>query len=144
MGLTSPWGTTLCRIRVDGGEGRNTTRKRIPNRNRETRLASVHTQRYAHRCVCIPLLVSIYSRLRISNSKDRRWVVNDYYEDKVLADITEKGLKPGDLVDELADPNAPSATALPAAETANAQKADRAGELTLFGGLGWALTAMAR
>jgi chromatin structure-remodeling complex protein RSC7 len=64
--------------------------------------------------------------------------------DEVLAEITEKGLKPGDLVDELADPNAPSATALPAAETANAQKADRAGELTLFGGLGWALTAMAR
>jgi len=73
--------------------------------------------------------------------------VDDYYEDKVLADITEKGLKPGDLVGELADPNAPSAAALAAAELANAQKADRAGATqgiyraggptTLFGGPGW-------
>jgi hypothetical protein len=78
---------------------------------------------------------------------DGRWVVDDYYEDKVLADITEKGLKPGDLVGELADPNAPSAAALAAAELANAQKADRAGgtqgiyraggPTTLFGGPGW-------
>ena len=76
-----------------------------------------------------------------------RWVVDDYYEDKVLAEITEKGLKPGDLVGELADPNAPSAAALAAAELANAQKADRAGgtqgiyraggPTTLFGGPGW-------
>lgn len=73
--------------------------------------------------------------------------MDDYYEDKVLADITEKGLKPGDLVGELADPNAPSAAALAAAELANAQKADRAGgtqgiyraggPTTLFGGPGW-------
>jgi chromatin structure-remodeling complex protein RSC7 len=79
--------------------------------------------------------------------KDGRWVVDDYYEDKVLADITEKGLKPGDFVGELADPNAPSAAALAAAELANAQKADRAGgtqgiyraggPTTLFGGPGW-------
>jgi len=78
---------------------------------------------------------------------DGRWVVDDYYEDKVLAEITEKGLKPGDLVGELADPNAPSAAALAAAELANAQKADRAGgaqgiyraggPTTLFGGPGW-------
>ena len=73
--------------------------------------------------------------------------MDDYYEDKVLADITEKGLKPGDLVGELADPNAPSAAALAAAELANAQKADRGGGIqgiyraggptTLFGGPGW-------
>jgi chromatin structure-remodeling complex protein RSC7 len=73
--------------------------------------------------------------------------VDDYYEDKVLADITEKGLKPGDLVGELADPNAPSAAALAAAELANAQKGDRAGGVqgiyraggptTLFGSAGW-------
>jgi len=79
---------------------------------------------------------------------DGRWVVDDYYEDKVLADITEKGLKPGDLVGELADPNAPSAAALAAAELANAQKGDRSGgtqqgiyraggPTTLFGGQGW-------
>jgi chromatin structure-remodeling complex protein RSC7 len=81
------------------------------------------------------------------NSKDGRWVVDDYFEDKVLAEITEKGLKPGDLVGELADPNAPSAAALAAAELANAQKADRGGgaqgiyraggPTTLFGGPGW-------
>jgi chromatin structure-remodeling complex protein RSC7 len=75
-------------------------------------------------------------------------VVDDYYEDKVLAEITEKGLKPGDLVGELADPNAPSAAALAAAELANAQKGDRSGgtqqgiyraggPTTLFGGQGW-------
>ena len=73
--------------------------------------------------------------------------MDDYYEDKVLADITEKGLKPGDLVGELADPNAPSAAALAAAELANAQKGDRAGGVqgiyraggptTLFGSAGW-------
>jgi chromatin structure-remodeling complex protein RSC7 len=73
--------------------------------------------------------------------------VDDYYENKVLAEITEKGLKPGDLVGELADPNAPSAAALAAAELANAQKADRSGgtqgiyraggPTTLFGGPGW-------
>jgi hypothetical protein len=73
--------------------------------------------------------------------------LDDYYEAKVLADITEKGLKSGDLVGELADPNAPSAAALAAAELANAQKADRAGATqgiyraggptTLFGGPGW-------
>ena len=74
-------------------------------------------------------------------------MVDDYYEDKVLADITEKGLKPGDPVGELADPNAPSAAALAAAELANAQKGDRSGgaqgiyraggPTTLFGGQGW-------
>ena len=73
--------------------------------------------------------------------------MDDYYEDKVLADITEKGLRPGDLVGELADPNAPSAAALAAAELANAQKGDRAGgtqgiyraggPTTLFGSAGW-------
>ncbi|KAH9988075.1 chromatin remodelling complex Rsc7/Swp82 subunit-domain-containing protein [Russula compacta] len=95
-------------------------------------------------------LITARSAFKLHGSKtliDGRWVVDDYYEDKVLADITEKGLKPGDLVGELADPNAPSAAALAAAEVANAQKADRAGgtqgiyraggPTTLFGGPGW-------
>lgn len=95
-------------------------------------------------------LITARSAFKLHGSKtliDGRWVVDDYYEDKVLADITEKGLKPGDLVGELADPNAPSAAALAAAELANAQKADRAGgtqgiyraggPTTLFGGPGW-------
>jgi hypothetical protein len=56
----------------------------------------------------------------------------------VLAEITEKDLKPGDLVGELASPNAPSATAFATAEMANAQKAGRAGgPTTLFGGSDW-------
>ncbi|KAF8480046.1 chromatin remodelling complex Rsc7/Swp82 subunit-domain-containing protein [Russula ochroleuca] len=95
-------------------------------------------------------LITARSAFKLHGSKtliDGRWVVDDYYEEKVLADITEKGLKPGDPVGELADPNAPSAAALAAAELANAQKADRAGgtqgiyraggPTTLFGGPGW-------
>ncbi|KAI9513432.1 chromatin remodelling complex Rsc7/Swp82 subunit-domain-containing protein [Russula earlei] len=95
-------------------------------------------------------LITARSAFKLHGAKtliEGRWVVDDYYEDKVLAEITEKGLKPGDLVGELADPNAPSAAALAAAELANAQKADRAGATqgiyraggptTLFGGPGW-------
>jgi chromatin structure-remodeling complex protein RSC7 len=36
-----------------------------------------------------------------NHSKVRRWAVNDYYEDKLLAEITEKGLETGDFVSEL-------------------------------------------
>ncbi|KAH8986945.1 chromatin remodelling complex Rsc7/Swp82 subunit-domain-containing protein [Lactarius hatsudake] len=95
-------------------------------------------------------LITARSAFKLHGAKtlvDGRWVVDDYYEDKVLADITEKGLKPGDPVGELADPNAPSAAALAAAELANAQKGDRAGgtqgiyraggPTTLFGSAGW-------
>jgi hypothetical protein len=38
---------------------------------------------------------------------DGRWVVDDYYEDRALEEITAKGLKPGDPVGELVDPRAP-------------------------------------
>ncbi|KAH9053614.1 chromatin remodelling complex Rsc7/Swp82 subunit-domain-containing protein [Lactarius vividus] len=95
-------------------------------------------------------LITARSAFKLHGAKtliDGRWVVDDYYEDKVLADITEKGLKPGDPVGELADPNAPSAAALAAAELANAQKGDRTGgtqgiyraggPTTLFGSAGW-------
>ncbi|KAI0267479.1 chromatin remodelling complex Rsc7/Swp82 subunit-domain-containing protein [Gloeopeniophorella convolvens] len=95
-------------------------------------------------------LITARSAFKLHGAKtliDGRWVVDDYYEAKVLADITEKGLKPGDPVGELADPNAPSAAALAAAEAASAQKADRGGgaqgiyraggPTTLFGGPGW-------
>lgn len=37
---------------------------------------------------------------------DGRWVTDDYYEDKALAAIAELGVKPGDLVGDLVDPNA--------------------------------------
>jgi hypothetical protein len=42
--------------------------------------------------------------------------VNDYYEDKMLAEIAEKSLETGEFVNELADPNA-SSTAAPATAT---------------------------
>lgn len=35
---------------------------------------------------------------------DGRWVTDDYYEEKALAEITEKGLKAGELVGDLPDP----------------------------------------
>lgn len=79
---------------------------------------------------------------------DGRWVTDDYYEDKVLADITEKGLKAGDPVGELPDPSAPTGNnelnALTAAAAA-ANKAERGGgggvyraggPTTIFGGGG--------
>ncbi|PFH53421.1 hypothetical protein AMATHDRAFT_137410 [Amanita thiersii Skay4041] len=54
-------------------------------------------------------LVTARSAFKLHGSKtviDGRWVVDDYYEEKVLEEITAKGLKPGDPVGELPDPNA--------------------------------------
>lgn len=82
---------------------------------------------------------------------DGRWVTDDYYEDKVIEEITPLGIKPGDPVGELPDPNAAShsneLSALAAASAANANK-ERAGggsggvyraggPTTLFGAAGW-------
>src|SRR6266404_5357448 len=116
-------------------------------------LRGVHSNHMAQKhssvriCVHVTLFYPSFNEFFVFHFLDGRWVVDDYYEDKVLADITEKGLKPGDLVGELADPNAPSAAALAAAELANAQKGDRAGgtqgiyraggPTTLFGSAGW-------
>ncbi|KAI0634279.1 chromatin remodelling complex Rsc7/Swp82 subunit-domain-containing protein [Trametes polyzona] len=79
-----------------------------------------------------------------------RWVVDDYYEDKALEEITAKGLKPGDLVGELQDPSAmneAAALAAGAGSAAQAGKSDRSGAVlgmyraggptTIFGGSGW-------
>jgi hypothetical protein len=50
--------------------------------------------------------------------------VDDHYENETLAEIAEKGLKPGNLISELAD--------------RNAQKTDSVGgRSTLFGEPGW-------
>lgn len=83
---------------------------------------------------------------------DGRWVVDDYYEDKFLEEITAKGLKPGDLVGELPDPNAAhhsnELSALNAAANASSNKNDRGGggglgiyraggPTTIFGASGW-------
>jgi chromatin structure-remodeling complex protein RSC7 len=82
---------------------------------------------------------------------DGRWVTDDYFEDKVIEEITPLGIKPGDPVGELPDPNATShsneLSALAAASAANANK-ERAGggsggvyraggPTTLFGASGW-------
>ncbi|KDQ13820.1 hypothetical protein BOTBODRAFT_361613 [Botryobasidium botryosum FD-172 SS1] len=47
--------------------------------------------------------------------KEGRWVVDDYYEDRVRDEILAKGLTPGDLVGELPDPHptAPADTTAP-------------------------------
>lgn len=76
---------------------------------------------------------------------DGRWVVDDYYEDKVLAEIAEKGVKAGDLVGDLPDPNAQSSAAdnLAAANARNERNAQpgmglyrAGGPTTIFGGYG--------
>ncbi|KAI0356889.1 hypothetical protein OH77DRAFT_1400246 [Trametes cingulata] len=100
-------------------------------------------------------LVTARSAFKLHGAKmlvDGRWVVDDYYEDKALEEITAKGLKPGDLVGELQDPtNAATEVAQLTAGTsaAGAQggKSDRSGAglgmyraggpTTIFGGSGW-------
>ncbi|KAF5350549.1 hypothetical protein D9756_008720 [Leucocoprinus leucothites] len=102
-------------------------------------------------------LITARSAFKLHGSKmviDGRWVTDDYYEDKVLAEITAKGLSPGDPVGELPDPNAPShshqteASALAGSSSAfpssNANLAGGGGGIyraggptTIFGGSGW-------
>ncbi|KAI0372528.1 hypothetical protein BV20DRAFT_939758 [Pilatotrama ljubarskyi] len=100
-------------------------------------------------------LVTARSAFKLHGAKmlvDGRWVVDDYYEDKALEEITAKGLKPGDLVGELQDPtNAASEVAQLTAGTSGAGgqggKSDRSGAglgmyraggpTTIFGGSGW-------
>lgn len=83
-------------------------------------------------------------------SADGKWVVDDYYEDKVLAEITEKGLKPGDFVGELESTQtnanaAAAAEALASLEASGGRLGTGAptnmykpgGPTTIFGGSGW-------
>ncbi|KAJ3746509.1 chromatin remodelling complex Rsc7/Swp82 subunit-domain-containing protein [Lentinula detonsa] len=54
-------------------------------------------------------LITARSAYKLHGSKtivDGRWVTDDYYEDKALAAIAELGVKPGDPVGDLVDPNA--------------------------------------
>ena len=99
------------------------------------------------------LLSQFCINANFSSSLDGKWVVDDYYEDKVLEEITARGLKAGDLVGELPDPNAThhsnELSALNATATAATSiKNDRGGgggggvyraggPTTLFGGSGW-------
>ncbi|KAF8875218.1 chromatin remodelling complex Rsc7/Swp82 subunit-domain-containing protein [Gymnopilus junonius] len=101
-------------------------------------------------------LVTARSAFKLHGSKmiiDGRWVTDDYYEDKVLEEITARGLKAGELVGELPDPNAThhnnELSALNAtAAAASSGKGDRGGgggggiyraggPTTIFGGSGW-------
>jgi len=92
-------------------------------------------------------LVTARSAYKLHGAKmiiDGRWATDDYYEDRVLADITAKGLSPGDYVGELPDPTATSTSNLPAMSAPNQtfsgtnQGVYRAGgPTTLFGGSGW-------
>ena len=73
--------------------------------------------------------------------------MDDYFEEKVLAEITEKGLKPGDFVGDLSEGGQPTANA----DSSNRDiQSDRlpgsgpptsmyraGGATTLFGGGGW-------
>lgn len=92
----------------------------------------------------------IYTQGSLNNQKniDGRWVTDDYFEDKVLAEITAKGLKAGDPVGELPDPNAPSQPQQDLASNLNASSNPNVtgggggvyragGPTTIFGGSGW-------
>lgn len=72
-------------------------------------------------------------------------MVDDYYEDKVLEEITALGLRPGDYVGDLADPQATNEAAQLAAGDKQSRN-DRiggsgmyraGGPTTIFGGPGW-------
>ena len=70
-------------------------------------------------------------------------VTDDYYEDKALADITERGLKPGDPVEELIEQQA-AAVADASKDRSVGNKTERTGlgiyrtggPTTVFGGMG--------
>ncbi|KAJ6613593.1 chromatin remodelling complex Rsc7/Swp82 subunit-domain-containing protein [Mycena sp. CBHHK59/15] len=101
-------------------------------------------------------LVTARSAFKLHGSKmiiDGRWVVDDYYEEKSLEEIIARGLKAGDPVGELPDPNAMYHSNEPSNNAANASNAasnknDRGGGVTIgvyraggpttiFGGSGW-------
>ncbi|KAJ7253043.1 chromatin remodelling complex Rsc7/Swp82 subunit-domain-containing protein [Mycena haematopus] len=101
-------------------------------------------------------LITARSAYKLHGSKmiiDGKWVVDDYYEEKSLEEITARGLKAGDPVGELPDPNAQhhsnEASNLNAAGASTAaNKNDRGGGVgvglyraggptTIFGSSGW-------
>ncbi|KZS97024.1 hypothetical protein SISNIDRAFT_424640 [Sistotremastrum niveocremeum HHB9708] len=64
--------------------------------------------------------------------KDGRWVVDDYREDLVLQDITSRGLKAGDPVGELPDPQPYLQDPLRAAKTGSTVAPSTVGGSTLY------------
>ncbi|KAJ7594189.1 chromatin remodelling complex Rsc7/Swp82 subunit-domain-containing protein [Mycena floridula] len=94
-------------------------------------------------------LITARSAYKLHGSKtivDGKWVTDDYYENKALEEIKERGLQPGDPVGDLPDPNAQS-QANEAALAANRNDRTAAtsggpmyragGPTTLFGASGW-------
>ncbi|RXW15670.1 hypothetical protein EST38_g10185 [Candolleomyces aberdarensis] len=102
-------------------------------------------------------LITARSAYKLHGSKmiiDGRWVTDDYSEEKALAEVTEKGLKAGELVGELPDPAQTHQNAELSALGAGGGlgglggKGDRSGggsgglykaggPTTIFGGSGW-------
>ncbi|KAG6811923.1 hypothetical protein H0H92_005254 [Tricholoma furcatifolium] len=97
-------------------------------------------------------LITARSAFKLHGSKmviDGRWVTDDYYEEKLTEEIAPLGLKPGDPVGELPDPNAATQSheisALAAGSNLAGGKVDRAGggvyraggPTTIFGGSGY-------
>ncbi|KAI0340443.1 hypothetical protein BDW22DRAFT_1379280 [Trametopsis cervina] len=97
-------------------------------------------------------LITARSAYKLHGAKmilDGRWVVDDYNEEKVLEDITARGLKPGDPVGELQDTStiAAEAAALAGLSSRDGGKQERGGAsagiyrpggpTTIFGGSGW-------
>ncbi|TFK53150.1 hypothetical protein OE88DRAFT_1711867 [Heliocybe sulcata] len=94
-------------------------------------------------------LITARSAYKLHGAKmliDGRWVVDDYYEDKALEEITAKGLRPGDLVGELQEAQ-PESKDVPAVSSERLGKSERSGAgpsmyrpggpTTIFGGSGW-------
>ncbi|KAG7442805.1 uncharacterized protein BT62DRAFT_904881 [Guyanagaster necrorhizus] len=93
-------------------------------------------------------LITARSAFKLHGSKmvlDGRWVTDDYYEEKILQEIAERGIKPGDLVGDLPDPNVQSTEAASRPDRANPQGGGggglgiyrAGGPTTIFGGSGW-------
>ncbi|KAF7792943.1 hypothetical protein EIP86_004046 [Pleurotus ostreatoroseus] len=101
-------------------------------------------------------LITARSAYKLHGAKmvrDGRWIIDDYDEEKTLQEITEKGLKPGELVGDLQDVSNLAAEAAALGISRDAMKQERAaasggggggpgiyragGPTTIFGGSGW-------
>ena len=117
-----------------------------------TRSVTLITARSAYKLHGAKMILGAYLHIHsgtlLSSIVDGRWVIDDYNEEKALAEITEKGLKPGDYVGDLQETSniASEAAALNATAAREAGKQDRGpgmgiyragGPTTIFGGSGW-------
>jgi chromatin structure-remodeling complex protein RSC7 len=96
-------------------------------------------------------LITARSAYKLHGAKtvvDGRWVVDDYYEDRAREEAETKGVQPGELVGELADPRAPKQNAPATADNDDREREQRertgewgmyrpGGPTTLFGSAGF-------